>query len=263
MKRRSPVSQFEAGVNFARTALIAKAGVLSANSTSSEFQALPNNANSASYVFYKLSPQRAATIPPAELTAYEWLLWTPGVFPPHPVAADAAWAAMHHLRVFSNQSYCRVFAYDRGRVVHRLTVFPKWLRYPFMADEDVQIGNVWTDDSHRGRGLATAGIKKAVLALAAPGRSFWYVTTKDNLASRAAAEHSGFEQFGWGERTERFGLRLLGAFEIKQREVLPEFSHPPLLIDAGIAARTQVPRAPVELIDSKRKLGGAADAPRL
>ena len=261
MKRRSPVSEFEAADNFARSAAVPKAGFTVLNASSS-FQSLPNNANSASYVFYKLSPQRATTIAPAELTAYEWLFWTPGVFPPQPVAADVAWAAMHHLRVFSNQSYCRVFAYDQGRVVHRLTVFPKWMRYPFMAAADVQIGNVWTDDAHRGRGLATAGIKKAVRALAAPGRSFWYVTTKDNLASRAAAEHSGFEPFGWGERTERFGLRLFGAFEIRRHETSRDFSSPPLLID-GIPTRRPVTTLPIDLIETKGKVGGVVDAPRL
>jgi len=209
-----------------------------------------------------LSPQRASAVQPPELSRYDWLLWTPGVLPPQPVAADVAWLAMHHLRVFSNQSYCRLFAYSGGRVVHRLTVFPRWMRYPFMAAADVQIGNVWTDDVHRGRGLATAGIKKAIAALAAPGRSFWYVTTKDNLASRAAAEHSGFEQFAWGERTERFGLRLLGAFEIRRHDAPMEFSRPPLLIDAGGLPRPQVTRVSVDSLEMKRKVGGAADAPR-
>jgi RimJ/RimL family protein N-acetyltransferase len=260
---RSPNSQFEAAANFARSAAVPRPGFNPGSAGSSDFQALPNNANSASYVFYKLSSQLASTVQPAELTRYEWLLWTPGVLPPQPVAADVAWLAMHHLRVFSNQSYCRLFAFDRGRVVHRLTVFPKWMRYPFMASADVQIGNVWTDDTHRGRGLATAGIKKAVAALASSDRSFWYVTTKDNLASRAAAEHSGFEQFGWGERTERFGLRLLGAFEIKRHEPLPEFQHPPFLMDSAVVTRPQATKVPVDLLETALKGTGAVDAPRL
>jgi len=125
---------------------------------------------------------------------------------------------MHHLHVFSNAGYCRVFAYDRGELVHRLTVFPKWLRYPFMAANDLQIGNVWTDDRHRGRGLATAVIQKVIASLATSGRSFWYVTARDNLASRGAAEHAGFEKFGSGERCNRYGSRLLGAFELKKLE---------------------------------------------
>jgi RimJ/RimL family protein N-acetyltransferase len=203
-----------------------------------------------SYVFYKMTAHKARVINAPDLTKYHWVLWRPGLLPPRPAIADVAWTAMHHLHVFSNNGYCRVFAYDEGQLVHRLTVFPKWLRYPFMAANDLQIGNVWTDDRHRGRGLATAFIQKVVASFATSGRSFWYVTARDNLASRGAAEHAGFEKFGSGERCNRYGSRLLGAFELKKTEpALVVTRETPLVSAGGNFTRTEARILPSELAD--------------
>ena len=245
MNRLNAMTQLASAMNLVRSAKNPKAGMPQRSPTSLDLNSNSTDPGSTSYVFYKMSSTKAISIRVPELVQYQWLIWKPGTLPPQPVVADVAWAAMHHLRVFSNQFYCRVFAYDKGRLVHRLSVFPKWLRYPFMAPNDLQIGNVWTDDKYRGRGLATAGIKKVVTALARPGRSFWYVTTKDNVASRAAAEHSGFEQFGWGERRARFGLRLLGAFEIDRIEPAPVFTAPLLIETPTLRTDTRNPRVSV------------------
>ena len=122
------------------------------------------------------------------------------------------WTAMHHLRVFANGDYGVLVVYDAGRVVHRSGLFPRYARFPFMAKEDLQIGDVWTDPHHRNRGLASFAVHELLREKAGPGRRIWYVVEPDNAASIRTIEKAGFALVGHGVRTNRLGLSLLGQF---------------------------------------------------
>jgi RimJ/RimL family protein N-acetyltransferase len=81
-----------------------------------------------------------------------------------------------------------------------------------MADEDLQIGDVWTDEAHRGKGLATFAMGRILAALKKPGRRFWYVVGDGNAASIRIPERAGFTLVGTGRKWPRLGLGVLGKY---------------------------------------------------
>jgi RimJ/RimL family protein N-acetyltransferase len=173
------------------------------------------------YLFYVKCPGNDSGCfdePEKELRPLFWHPSFKSSLPPYlksPVFA--VWTFMHFCHLFSNQDY-GVFLIFRGMdLVHRSCVFPKYFRFPFMIKKDLQIGDTWTDPKYRGRGLAAYAMKKITHLQKAPGRRFWYVTERENIASIRAAEKAGFVKFGEGVRTKRFGHNLFGTFEMMTR----------------------------------------------
>ena len=125
------------------------------------------------------------------------------------------WWVMHYLGAFTNLGY-RVFVIrDAEIVVHHSCVFPRYFRFPFMAEGDLQIGDTWTAPEHRGKGLATFALRKVVELCAKPGRKFWYVVADDNIPSIRVGEKVGFTAVGKGTKKKRFGVSLLGSYVIQ------------------------------------------------
>lgn len=174
-----------------------------------------------SYVFYA---KHSNSNPSLEIDAldnrYSYKIWQPSglsVVPAGiPKVPFSAWSLFHHLGVFSNRDYAMMVIYHGDHVIHRSGVFPKYFRFPFMTQDDLQIGDTWTDPDHRGKGLATFAIHRIVETLQQPDRTFWYVVEQDNLASIRVIEKAGFRLVGEGSRTKRFGIRALGSFIIQQ-----------------------------------------------
>ena len=71
------------------------------------------------------------------------------------------WWLLHLLHVFANRDYALLLIDVDDRLVHRTGVYPRYLRFPFMATGDLQIGNTWTDEACRGRGLAGSAMRRA------------------------------------------------------------------------------------------------------
>jgi RimJ/RimL family protein N-acetyltransferase len=88
-----------------------------------------------------------------------------------------------------------------------------------MQPSDLQVGDTWTRESERGRGLAVAGL---ITALAwARGRRVWYLTTAANEASIRVARRAGFRLAGTGVRRPAFGIGVLGSYQLV-RPAAPE-----------------------------------------
>ncbi len=133
-------------------------------------------------------------------------------------AVFKVWWVFHQLRVFANRSYALLLIYDGERLVHRSGVYPRYFRFPFMGDRDLQIGDTWTDPEYRGRGLAQAAIVRIARVMAEPGRSLWYLAEIENEASVRVIQRLGFTFVGRGERTSRLGIRALGHFRLAAKE---------------------------------------------
>jgi RimJ/RimL family protein N-acetyltransferase len=84
-----------------------------------------------------------------------------------------------------------------------------------MAHQDLQIGAVWTGEKHRGLGLATYGIERAIEFAGKCARRIWYIVEETNLPSIHLVEKVGFTCVARGTRTRRFGMSLLGTFNIE------------------------------------------------
>lgn len=167
------------------------------------------------FLFYKV---HSGDCHPGALPGYSFRVWKPGLLAVRPKGLPcypfAIWWFFHHLRLFANGDYVVVLIYHRDQLVHRSVVTPKYFRFPFMGDRDLQVGDTWTDPAHRQRGLATFGLSTALVAGGI--RDYWYLVEKDNLASIRVVEKLGFRLVGAGSRTARFGLPLLGDFSLRE-----------------------------------------------
>jgi hypothetical protein len=120
----------------------------------------------------------------------------------------------HHGRIFWNRGYQVLLIRKNGEVVHRSCIFPGYFRFPFMAAGDLQVGDTWTAPAERGRGLAGWALGTITGRLAGSGITVWYLCDQDNAASAAVARRAGLRLVGRGVRTRRFGMNLLGKFQI-------------------------------------------------
>jgi RimJ/RimL family protein N-acetyltransferase len=134
--------------------------------------------------------------------------WTPDA------AENLAWFAFDRLGLFASREFEAMSVWRDGRLLHRMIVTPRWLRFPFMAEDDLQVGAIWTSPEARRLGLARAAIHEAHRRHAAPGRWFWYVADDENAASIALAEACGYRLAGEGRRTRPLGVRGLGRFRL-------------------------------------------------
>jgi RimJ/RimL family protein N-acetyltransferase len=178
--------------------------------------------------FCRDSEQAAA---PATLPhGLEFRCWLPLVhgYPPRGSRsiANIFWWALAKIGGFTAPTFAEIRMEQGDRVLHRLIVTPRWYRFAFMAEHDLQIGAVWTSPEARRRRLARAAIAEAHRRFGTDGTRFWYITEAGNAASEALARSSGYELVATGRRTRRFGSRLLGQY----------------VIDAYLSAEVRKPR---------------------
>ena len=126
----------------------------------------------------------------------------------------AVWSLLSFLRVFRNRDYHALLIYDGETLIHRSLAMPGYFRYPFMDNDDLNIGDVWTARRYRGQGLAKFAFREIMRRLGHPGRTFWYICEASNKPSIRAAKGVGFRRLAGGRRVARLGIGLLGAFEL-------------------------------------------------
>ena len=167
------------------------------------------------YVRTGSAPSVAANLPPG----CELKIWRPesdGAPRPGPGALEnLVWLAIHRLGLFASAEFEEITVWRGGRRLHRLVVTPRWLRFPFMAPGDLQVGALWTAPEARRSGLARASIAEAHQRHARAGRSIWYLADEANAASVALAEACGYRLAGAGRRTRPLGLSAFGQFRLE------------------------------------------------
>jgi GNAT superfamily N-acetyltransferase len=145
-------------------------------------------------------------------------LWSPARdgFPPAGTrrAQNAAWTVLAKIGAFAPPGLSELSLWQDGQMVHRMIVTPRWFRFPFMADWDLQLGDLWTDPSMRGQGVARIAIAEACRRFGTPDMHFWYVTDAANQASKQLAEACGFQLVGTGRRTKPAGISMVGRYRL-------------------------------------------------
>ena len=86
-----------------------------------------------------------------------------------------------------------------------------------MKNDDLQIGPIWTQENHRGKGIASYAIQKILEAYKKQNRRFWYIVREENSISRQFIERFGFTAYGKGIKKKRFGLGVMGSFIIENK----------------------------------------------
>jgi GNAT superfamily N-acetyltransferase len=149
---------------------------------------------------------------------YVWKIWHPGIAKILPAGVPllpfGVWWIFYILAIFRNNGYGIFLIYNGRDLVHRSVIFPKYFRFPFMRQGDLQIGDTWTNFEHRSRGLGSYALQQIIRSEARIGRRFWYLTEEDNKPSIHVATNAGFYRFGRGARFTRLGLLLLGSYRL-------------------------------------------------
>ena len=173
--------------------------------------------------FYRFDFEDQAEIAPSNLAAVQFSCWRPATDGPPPRGsrniANYFWWLLETSGGFASHDFTELRIEEGGSTIHRLIVSPRWYRFPFMAEGDLQIGDVWTLPSARRRQLARAAISEAHHRFARDGARFWIVASADNAISGALARSCGYRLAAVGRRTRRFGVALFGQF------VLDRFVH--------------------------------------
>lgn len=148
---------------------------------------------------------------------YEYTVWQPTLrsfWPSGVTGPKSRWILLwllHRLRLFGGADY-RAIAISKGSaLVHHTFVYPKCYRIPLMADQDLEIGSIWTAPDHRRKGLALFALQEVIRRHGRPDRKFWYVSRESNSESLALAERAGLTHVGNGVRIPRFGTSRLGS----------------------------------------------------
>jgi RimJ/RimL family protein N-acetyltransferase len=124
------------------------------------------------------------------------------------------WWFLTRIGGFSRPDFAEFRIERTGQVLHRLIVTPRWYRFPFMAPDDLQIGNVWTAPEARREQLAR--IMMAEVHRRFGDRTIWYVTDCANEASAALARSCGYRLVARGRRTPRLGLPILAQYVVER-----------------------------------------------
>ena len=93
--------------------------------------------------------------------------------------------------VSGRRSFYGVFA--DGQLLHYGWVSFGFCKYYDVEKESAVIGPIWTSESARGKGLATAALKRVVNLISAKGCQAIYIdTTEDNIACQRVIAKCGF-----------------------------------------------------------------------
>ena len=126
---------------------------------------------------------------------------------------------IHRLHLFGNRDCGALLVYDGESLVHQTLILPRFFRFPFMANADLQLSTGWTSNEHRGQGIASFAFETLLHSRKRPGRRFWAITA---LRNKSPIVHVlakvGFRQVATGRRKNRFGLRILGYFAMDHQD---------------------------------------------
>ena len=153
-------------------------------------------------------------------------LWRPredGFPPPRSrTFKNIIWWLFCRLGIFERSDFIELTIWLHGKLAHRLVVTPRWWRFPFMAPQDLQIGDLWTEPAIRGCGFAHCAIAAAHRGVLSCAPRAWYVTDEANIESARLAESCGYTLVGTGTRTAPLGLRALGRFRLTHKAASDE-----------------------------------------
>jgi RimJ/RimL family protein N-acetyltransferase len=141
-------------------------------------------------------------------------LWPPGTSDRRTWVRFAFRCALDFLRLFANRSCGAVCVFFEGQLVHYSGFTPRYWRFPFLADSDLQIGDTWTAPAHRGKGIARYALHRIVEWKKQEGRKFWYVVAATNAPSIRVVEGAGFTLAGEGAWDKPFGMKALGSYNL-------------------------------------------------
>lgn len=92
----------------------------------------------------------------------------------------------------------------KGNIIHMSQLTPKIFKFPFMQNNDLQVGTCWTIEEYRGQGIYPFVINYIVDNYLKSNKIFM-ITRKDNYSSQKGIEKAGFKLYGEGLK-KMFGI---------------------------------------------------------
>jgi ribosomal protein S18 acetylase RimI-like enzyme len=144
-------------------------------------------------------------------------LWVPSYYsflPPLLKKKYILWWFAHYFGIFKNKDYSALSVYHKAQLIGMMVLAPAYSRWKFMGPNDLQITNLFVNPSYRGMGIAYYMIVYAINKYIKDNRTFWYITTDDNIPSIKLCEKSGFQFVGKGIKNNYIGLKGLSKIKL-------------------------------------------------
>lgn len=164
------------------------------------------------YILYCMDSETLTAKPPEKPTlagGYTFKIWHPSLLNPVPPGLNrktfTGWWLLYLPKLLQGFAYSIFLVYYGEKVAHYTMATVKTFKFPFMGTRDIQIGPSWTDEEHRGKGLASYVVKKILETYAKEQRNFWWLSREENQGSRRLIEKVGFFEYGKAVRKTKYG----------------------------------------------------------
>jgi len=146
----------------------------------------------------------------------ELIFWSPSLFQIKPILFPFMpffiWYIFHYLGIFGNKNYRIYYLKNKTNILHKTLIFPKFYRFPFMNKHDLQLGDIFTEKSLRGKGVASKAANFIINKY--KNKNFWFLCDENNISSILIAHNNNFKLKGYGYKVTPFGLNIFSYFKI-------------------------------------------------
>lgn len=167
--------------------------------------------NYSKYLLY-YSDKHAESEDSNEIAAY-FEYWQPSLIRCKPEGAPKSliiwWLYYLTKIILGKPSYGICIILEKNRIIHYTVAAHKCFKFPFMSEEDIQIGPSWTDPEYRNRGIASNVIDEIRKHYGNEAKKYYWIVGEENYVSRHVVEKLGFRNCG-----EIHKKRALGMFPI-------------------------------------------------
>ncbi|RZJ76715.1 MAG: hypothetical protein EOO45_01305 [Flavobacterium sp.] len=138
---------------------------------------------------------------------YDIKVWRPSLFrilPPGFPRKYLLFYLAHHLHIFKNRYYSVIYVYDNknGALVSSTLLIPKYFKWPFMNDGDLQYSYSITKPHYRGKGVNTFVKQYARVLYNERTTNFWGLVDPENISSIKVLEKSGLHFYRTAKRVK-------------------------------------------------------------
>jgi len=131
-------------------------------------------------------------------SSYKFKIWTPSLLnflPPNKSFKYIIYWLFHYTRIFKNRNYSAIIVYKDKNLIASLLMVPKYYKWKYMKNNDIQFTYVLTEADYRGKKIAPLMINFGFNALRDKVDNFWYVTDNSNVSSMKVAEKLNFNVY--------------------------------------------------------------------
>lgn len=146
----------------------------------------------------------------------ELIFWTPNFLQIKPILFPYMpffiWYIFYHFGVFENKNYFVAYIKNQNKILHKTLIFPKFYRFPFMKKNDLQLGDIFTEKTYRGRGIAFNVVNLIINMYKT--KNFWFLCSENNISSIMIAHNNNFKLKGYGYKVTPFGFNIFSYYKI-------------------------------------------------